>query len=143
MHQKEEKERQRLGLPMRISLLIVKFLHNQVQEQIDVHPHRPLKELHKLRVVELRLKQIVQRNLRIRAGNHHVPATALNGEDADLITRYRQVDSVPLPLSVAPPANKDAFVSEIAGRVLERAKFEAASRILKFALVIPLFCERH
>jgi hypothetical protein len=35
---------------------IVKFLHNQMQEQIHVHPQHPaLEELHELRVVELRL----------------------------------------------------------------------------------------
>ncbi len=51
---------------------IIKFLHDQMQEQIDIDPQRTLKKLHKLRIVELRLQQIIQRDLCVRAGDHHV-----------------------------------------------------------------------
>ena len=47
------------------------------------------------------------------------PAAALDREETDLVARYRQVDAIPLPLSVSSPANEDTFVGKVACRVLE------------------------
>src|SRR5213083_52643 len=88
MHCRFQKDKANLSPSHLPSLLIIKFLHNQMQEQIDIYPQRTLKEVHKLCIVELRLQQIVQRDLRTGPGNHHVPCATLNGEDANLIARY-------------------------------------------------------
>ena len=106
---------------------VIKFLHNQMQKQIDIDPQLPLKEVHELRVVELRLQQIVQWDLRVRARDHHVAGRAIDGEHADLVRRKRQVHAIPLALAVAAPVHEDAFVRQGAGGVLERAELEGAA----------------
>lgn len=97
---------------------IIKFFHDQMQKQINIDPQRPFKEIDKLRVVKLRLQQIVQRDLGIRAGDHHIATRSVDHEYADLVAGDGEIDAIPLPLGVSAPVDQDAAVGEIARRVL-------------------------
>lgn len=84
-----------------------------MQEQIHIHPDPlPLapKEVQKLRIVELRLQQIIQRHQRARPRNRYRPVAPLEAKYADLIRRDREVEFLPVPLGVPGPGDEDAPV---------------------------------
>lgn len=116
-----------------------------MQEQIHIHLDLPAaaEELQELRVVELRLQQLIERHLRAGAGHGDGPVAALEGEDAHFVARDGEVDVRPLAFRVPAPLDQDAPVGEFLGRVLEGAEFGDAAGALQFALVVPLLGEGH
>lgn len=116
-----------------------------MQEEVHIHPDlaAPAEELQELRVVELRLQQVVQRHAGARAGDGDRPVAALELEDADLVARDGEVDVRPLPLRVALPRGQDAAVRQLLGRVLEGAEAGHAAGALQLSLVVPLLGEGH
>lgn len=66
--------------------LSVEFLHDKMQEKINVHPESSLKEVHELSVVELRLQEVVQWNLSVGTWNHQIATTTIQREHTDFVT---------------------------------------------------------
>lgn len=117
-----------------------------MQEQIHIHPDPlPLspKEIQKLRIVELRLQQIVQRHQRARPRDRYRPIAPLETKHTDLIRRNRKVEFLPIALGVPSPRDEDAPVGEVLSGVLEGAEFRDAAGAGEFALVVPLLGEGH
>lgn len=115
-----------------------------MQEQIHIHPDLAIREeFQELRVVELRLQQIIQRYLRARSRHRYRPVASLDAEDADLITGDGKVDFIPLTLAVSLPGHEYTAVGKILGGVLEGAKLRHPTGTLEFALMVPLLGERH
>ena len=69
-----------------------------MQEQIDIQLHGAFKQRHELMVVELRLEQVVERDLGGRSGDLDAAHAALEEEHADDIRRDGEVDLVVGPL---------------------------------------------
>ena len=86
-----------------------------MQKQVNVNAQLTLEQVHKLRIVELRLQQIIERNLGIGPRNHHVPAASINHKHANLVARNSEINSIPLSLGVAFPVNENSLVSKVAG----------------------------
>ena len=115
-----------------------------MQEQIHIDPDPAVREeLEELRVVELGLEQVVERDVRAGAGHGDGPVAALDAEDAHLVAREGEVDLVPLALGVALPGHEDAAVGQVLGRVFEGAELGHPAGPLQFALVVPLLGEGH
>ena len=125
-------------------LVFVEFPHNEMQEQIHIYSNLAIrKKFEELCIVELRLQQVVQRDLSARSWHRYRPVASFDAENAHFVGRNGQVDLVPLTLTVAGPGNKDAAVGEFLRRVLERAEFGDATGALELAFVIPLLSEWH
>ncbi len=117
-----------------------------MQEQIHIHPDPlplPPKEIQKLRIIELRLQQIIQRHQSARPRDRYRPIAPLEAKHTDLIRRDREVEFLPVPLGVPSPRDEDAPVGEVLSRVLEGAEFRDAAGAGEFALVVPLLGEGH
>ncbi len=116
-----------------------------MQEQVDIHLHlaAAAEKLHELRVVELRLEQIVQGHLGAGAGHGDGPVAAVEREDADFVAADGEVDVLPLALRVAVPRDEDAPVAQFLGAVFEGAEFGDAAGAGQFAFVVPLLGEGH
>lgn len=126
--------------------ILVKLPHDEMQEQIHIHLDfaAPAEELQKLRVVELRLQELVQRHPCARARDRDRPGAALEQEDANLVTRDGEVDVGPLALvRVTLPRRQDAAVRQLGGRVFKGAEARHAAGALELALVVPLLGEGH
>ncbi len=117
-----------------------------MQEQIHIHPDplplRP-KEIQKLRIIELRLQQIIQRHQSARPRDRYRAIAPLEAKHTHLIRRNREVEFLPVPLGVPSPRDEDAPVGEVLSRVLEGAEFRDAAGAGEFALVVPLLGEGH
>ena len=116
-----------------------------MQEQVHIHFNLPStpKKLHELRIVELRLEQIIQRHLRAGAGHGNGTVAAFEREDADFVAADGEINVLPLAFGVAVPGDQDAAVGEFLGAVFERAEFGDAAGPGEFAFVVPLFGEGH
>ena len=100
-------------------------------------------KLQKLRIVELRLQQIVERDLGARPGDTDRTVGALDAEDAHLVARDGEIDLVPRALRVACPGDEDAAIGQVLGGVFEGAELGDAARAGEFAFVVPLLGEGH
>lgn len=116
-----------------------------MQEQIHIHLDLTARaeKLQKLRVVELRLQQIIQRHLSARARYGNRPVAALEREDADFVARDGEIDVRPLAFGVAAPCDEDASVGEFLGGIFEGAELGNTAGALELAFVVPLFREGH
>ena len=115
-----------------------------MQEKVDIHPYSPtIEKLHHLRIIELGLQKIIERDLRRGARHGDGPIAALEDEDADLVAGDGEVDVLELAVGVAGPGEEDAAVGQLLGGVLEGAEFGDAARAGEFALVVPLLGEGH
>lgn len=114
-----------------------------MQEKVDVHSKRAFEKVHELRIVELRLQQVIEWHLSIGTRDHHVSAAAIDGEHANLVAGNGQVDSIPLSLQVPFPMDQHALFGQVASRIFVTAKFEGAASALKLTFMVPLLGEGH
>lgn len=112
-----------------------------MQQQIDIQPQLPLKQVHELMRLKLRLQEVLDGHQRAGARHLDVAATALETEDADLVARDGDVDLAPVALGNARPRDQHALVGQGAGRVLEGAELGDAAGALELALVVVLLGE--
>ena len=96
----------------------IKLLVQQMQQQVDIEPHVPLKQRHKLMSLELSLEQVLNGHQRTSTRNLDMTPASLEGKDADLVARDGEVDLAPFTLGNARPRDKYALVREGARAVL-------------------------
>lgn len=129
-----------------------------MHQQIDIQPQRALlplsrhpspstltipKQIHKLRVIELRLQQLIQRHRGRSPRDHHTPHRALDIEDPNLIRADGEIDLIPLPLGISAPAHQHTLLRKVPRAVLEASELGHAPALLELSLVVVLLAERH
>ena len=100
-----------------------------------------LEEGHELMVIELGLKEVVERDGRTSARDLNAAQTTFDEEHADFIRGDGQVDLIVLFLGVAFVTHQDAFVGKGSCGVFERSEFRDSPGSLKFSLVVVLLGE--
>lgn len=86
----------------------VKFLVHEVQQEIDIQLHVAFEQVHELPCFELRLEKVFDTHQSACAWHLDMASRAFNGEHANVITRYCDIDLV--PVAHARPRNKDTLV---------------------------------
>ena len=109
-----------------------------MQKQINIESDPALKQIHKLMIIELCLKEIIHRDLGRSTGNLDGALWALEEEDTDLVAGNGKVDAVVIAGIIAIPGDKNTLVNQLPRRILVAAKFRLAAGALQFTLVVVL-----